>query len=161
MIHTDSMAAAHDKRTDDWASPEHFQRYGHRYAAKIGAEIQREESRQWTVQSKEEPKSENEAPAPSTMLTKDTKDEEARSVLPRGSVTQQNITKLAPIATRSTAARTVNPTTDGAYVCRDQICSHPNIEFCVGRALAAAMVFHSRKILARASTAAAQYSAHP
>ena len=113
LIHTDSMAAAHDKRTDEWASPEHFQRYGHRYAAKIGAEIQREESRQWTVQSKEEPKSENEAPAPSTMLTKDTKDEEARSVLPRGSVIQQNITKLASIATRSTTARTVNPTTDG------------------------------------------------
>ena len=92
---TRSMAAAHSKRTDGWASLGHFQRYAHRYAAKISAGIQIEESSVWKVLSKEEPKSENEAPAPSTRLTKDTKDEEARSVLLRGSVDQQNMTKLA------------------------------------------------------------------
>ena len=76
------MAAAHHKRTDDWALPEHFHRYAHRYATKIRAEIQREESREWTVVSKEEPRSGNDTLAPSTRLTKNAKDEEARSVLP-------------------------------------------------------------------------------
>ena len=112
LTHTRSMAAAHDKRTDDWASLEHFHRYAYRYATKIRAGIQREGSREWTVLSKEEPRSGNDTPAPFTMLTKNAKDGEARSVLPRGSVIQQNMTKLA-IATRSTAAQTVNPGTDG------------------------------------------------
>ena len=77
LTHTRSMAAAHDKRTDDWASPEHF----HRYATKIRAEIQREKSRE------------------SRRPTENAKDEEARIVLLRGSVIQQNMTKLASIAT--------------------------------------------------------------
>ena len=67
----------------------------------------------WTVSSKGESKSENEAPA-ATRLTKRTKDEETRSVLPRGSVIQQNMTKLASIATRSTATQTTNSVTDGS-----------------------------------------------
>ena len=66
----------------------------------------------WTVSSKEELKSDNEAPASSTRLTRRTKDEEACSVLPRGSVIQQNLTKLASIATRSTANQTTNSVTD-------------------------------------------------
>ena len=74
---------------------------------------QGEEASVWTVLSKEEPKSENEAPAPSSRLTKNTKGEETRSVLPRGSVIQQNMTKLASIATRSTANQTPNSVTDG------------------------------------------------
>ena len=53
-------------------------------------------------------------PAPSTRLTKRTKDEETRSVPPRGSVIQQNMTKLASIATRSTATQTTNSVTDGS-----------------------------------------------
>ena len=32
------MAAAHGKRTDGWASLGHFERYAHRYDAKISAE---------------------------------------------------------------------------------------------------------------------------
>ena len=102
LTHTRSMAAARDKRTDDWASPGHFHRYAHRYSMKIRAEIQREQSRNWTVLSKEDPRSGNDKLAPSTRPT-NTKDDEARSVLPRGSVIQQNMTKLASIATRSTA----------------------------------------------------------
>ena len=54
LTHTRVMAAAHDKRTDDGASPENVHPYAHRYAAKTRAEIQREESREWTVLSKEE-----------------------------------------------------------------------------------------------------------
>ena len=94
LTRTRSMAAPQDKRTDDWASPKHFHRYAHRYA-RNRAEIQREESREWTVLSKEEPRSGNGTSA------KNAKDEEARSVLPRGSVIQQHIIKLASIATRS------------------------------------------------------------
>ena len=73
-----------------------------------GTEVQREESREWSVFTKEEPRSGNGTSA------KNAKDEEARSVLPRGSVIQQNITKLASIATRSTAAQTMNPVSDGS-----------------------------------------------
>ena len=77
-------------------------RYAHRYSTKIRAEIKIEQSRNWTVLSEEDPRSGNDKLAPSTRLTK-TRDDEARSVLPRGSVIQQNMTKLASIATRSTA----------------------------------------------------------
>ena len=52
-------------------------------------------------------------PAPSTRFTKRTNDEETRSVPPRGSVIQQNMTKLASIATRSTATQTTHSVTDG------------------------------------------------
>ena len=88
-----SMAAAHDKRTDDWA--------------KIRAErVTRVDCPHKGVRSG------SDMPAPSTSLTKNAKDEEARSVLPKGSAIQQNITKLASIATRSTAAQTMmNPVT--------------------------------------------------
>ena len=64
-----------------------------------------------------------------------------------GSVIQQNMTKLAFFATRSTTAQTV--VTDGipvalADVCFDQFYSHPDTEFCDGRALAAAVAFRSK-----------------
>ena len=75
---------------------------------KFRAEMQREETSEWTVLLKEEPSSGNGMPA------KQAEQEEARSVLPRGSVIRQNITKLASIATRSTAAQTVNPVSDGS-----------------------------------------------
>ena len=97
------MAAPQDKRTD-WASPKQFhhyaQRYAYKHAAKLRAEMQREEASEWTVSPKEEPSSGNRIPA------KHTKKEEARSVLPRDSVIQQYTTTLASIATRSTAAQT-------------------------------------------------------
>ena len=48
------------------------------------------------------------------MPVKHAKVEEARSVLPRVSVIQQNITKLASTATRSTAAQTVDSVSDGS-----------------------------------------------
>ena len=117
--HTRSMAAAHDKRTDGWASPGHFQRYAHRYAAKIRAEIQKGESREWTVPSKEEPRSGNDTPAPLTRLSTNTKDEEARPVPPRGSAIQQK--------------------NDQAGVNRDPIYRHSYNEPCDGRAFPAAL----------------------
>ena len=58
---------------------------------------------------------------------------------------QQNITKLASIATRSTAARTANPRSSS-----DQIHSHPDVGSWGGRALAAAVALHSREVLAGA-----------
>ena len=89
---------------------------------------------------------------PSTMLTKDTIDEEARSVQRRESVIRQNTTKLASIATRF-LSDSDNEFCDGwelvvalAGVNRDRIYSHPDTEFSDGRALAAAMTFHSRNI---------------
>ena len=51
--------------------------------------------------------------ASSTRLRKDTKDEETRSALPRGSVIQQKMTMLASIATRSTATQTSDLVADG------------------------------------------------
>ena len=135
--------------------------YAHRYAAKTRAEIQKEESREWTVLSKRGNECGNDMPALSTRLTKNAIDEEARSALPRGSVIQQNMTKLASIATRSIAARTLNRVTDGRSLlhwqtsCRDQNCSHSNTELCDGWALSAAMALHS------GSTVSAQHPAHP
>ena len=106
------MAALQDKRADAWASPKQCHQYVHRYACqyatKFRAEMQRDESRERTVLPKKEPSNRNSMPA------KHAKDEEARSVLPRGSVIQQNTTKLASIATRSTVAQTANPVSDGS-----------------------------------------------
>ena len=107
-----NMAASQDKRTDDWASPQHFHKYAQRYAykqaARFGAEMQREEAREWSVLPKEEPRGGNSMPA------KHAKEEEARSVLPTGSAIPQNITKLASIATHSTATQTVDPVSGGS-----------------------------------------------
>ena len=99
------------KRTDDWGSPKHFhkyaQQYAHKYATRFRAEMQREEAREWTVFPKEEPGSGNSMPAKRAK-------KEACLVLLTGSVIQQNITKLASIGTRSTAAQTVDSVSDGS-----------------------------------------------
>ena len=97
LTHTRSMAAAHDTRTDDWASPKHFHIY-------IRFDPEGSVTR---VDSKKEPRSGNDTPAPSSRLTENAKDE-------RGSVIQQKMTKLASIATRSASAQTMNPVTDGS-----------------------------------------------
>ena len=64
---TRSMAALQDKRADAWASPKQFHQYAHRYACqyatKFRAEMQRDESREWTVLPKKEPSNRNIMPA--------------------------------------------------------------------------------------------------
>ena len=72
------------------APPKHFHQCAHRqaykYATKFRAEMQREESREWTVLPNKEPSSGN------SMTANYAEDEKERSVLPRGSVIQQNVT---------------------------------------------------------------------
>ena len=101
------------------------------------------------------------------MPAKHAKEEKACSVLPRRSVIQRNITKLASIATRSTAAQRVNPVSDGSCLLHwlmsaaIKIHSHPDVGSCGGRALATAVALQTREILAGAPKGAAQYSADP
>ena len=74
-----NMAASQGKRTDDWASPQHFHKHAHQYVysyqTRFRAEMQREEARERTVLPKEEPISGN------SMLAKHLEEEEAQSVL--------------------------------------------------------------------------------
>ena len=173
-----SVAVAPDNRADGWyqTSPVLF----HRNAAKIRAEIQKEQSCSWTVFPRQESKGENEAPAPSKKATEvckrelekrnsslsgswisaptRTKDEETtptsetRSVLPSGSVIQQNMTRLASIETGSRELQTAAlPTTRSAAT--------QTTNFTTDKGLVAAVAVHPRKILARASEAPALYSA--
>ena len=119
------------------------------------AEIQREESREWTVLSKRGNESGNDMPALSTRLTKNAKDEEgALSASERiGDSTEHD---QAGVHRDPIHRRSDSESSDGreipaalADVCRDQNCSHSNTELCDGWALTAAMALHSRRILAR------------
>ena len=101
LTHTRSVAAAHDKRTDDWASPEHFHRYAHRYATKVRAEIKggsvkRERHASPVDKADKERERRRSAPSASERISDSTEHD-----------------KLASIATRSTAALAVDPVTDG------------------------------------------------
>ena len=105
------MAALQDKRTDDWVSALSTTTLSGTLANMLrdsGLKCSGEEAREWTVLPKEEPCSLHSMPA------KHAKEEEAPSVIPRGSVIQQHITKVASIATRPTAAQTVDPVSDGS-----------------------------------------------
>ena len=139
--HTRSMAAAQDKRTDGWASPVHFSSLRSPICCEIPVLGSRGRTTSvQTVSSKEEPKSENVAPA-RTVDKVDKEDERRRN---------------AVSATKRIGDSTEH---DQAGVNRDQIYSHSNNEFCDGRELAAAVAFHPRKILARSPEASAQYPA--
>ena len=126
------MVAPQDKLTDDWASPQHFHRYAHRHVTKFRAETQSEQSREWTVFLKEEPRSGNDT------STKNAKDEEARTVLPvRLSYSTEH--DQAGVHRDPIHRRPDREPSDGrefptalADVNSDHIHSHPNTEFCGG-----------------------------
>ena len=84
-------------------------RYTFKHATRFRAEMRKKEAREWTVLPKEEPSSGNSKPA------KHAKEESAQC---SRAVIQQNITKLASIAARSTAAQTVNPLSGGSSLLR-------------------------------------------
>ena len=133
LTQTHSTAAAHDTRTDCWADTlsDILRKTGLRSRGKSHASGRL---------SKEEPGSGNDTPALSTRLTKNAKDEEARSVPSERICDSTEHDQAGVMDGREILAAP-------ADVCRDQICSHPNTELCDGLSLAAAVALHSRQII--------------
>ena len=90
--------------TDEWTWPKHFhgwaEQSAYRSAARVRAEVHREEEWGWTIVPKA---------SRSSVSTKRAGVKEMHTFLPRGSVLQQNVTKLAAVATRSIAVQTEDP----------------------------------------------------